>query len=353
MRRDGPRTRCRLAMAAIVDAKQERPLEPSGDGVGNAGSRRARWPRARGEVLFHMGDIEGSLRNLQAGITLYETAARHSMSTQIPQVACLCYAAWALAHLGRSEECLQRSREAQALAGRLSHPLSVALSAALISELHQFRLEIAPCRASAERAIALSREQRFPFWEGTATILLGWAVAMGGEFERGRRTMQDGLSIFAGTGARVQHTSWLGMLAEVHHAAGRHAEGLALLEQAMSFVESTGERYYLSELHRVEGELRSGLGEGDADAAAAAYGRAIAVAREQGSVMRELRAAVSLARLLRRRGRIGEARAVLKARRALIGPGRDGIDVDQARALLSGRCGKSRRARRVLSARDP
>jgi adenylate cyclase len=183
----------------------------------------------------------------------------------------------------------------------------------------------------------VSREQRFPFWEGTATILFGWAVAMGGDFKRGRRTMQTWMQMFSDTGARVQQTSWLGMFAEIHHHAKRYEEGMALVDDAMSFVGTTGERYYLSELYRLKGDLLIGLGGSDrAEDAAEAYRRTISVAQEQSATTRELRATLSLALLLRDEGHLGDARAILQARRSLFeGDTNSGVDVENARELIA------------------
>ena len=269
---------------------------------------RLRAHAAMGEILLHVGELENSLRHLNLGIELYAGARRRSLATQIPEVVCLCYAAWVLWHLGFSERSLGRAEEALALAEELSHPMSLALCLALKSELHQFRLEVGDCLGVAERAVAVSRDQGLPFWEGTATIILGWAQAMDGELDRGHRTMQNGLELFTATGARVQRTAWFGMLAEIHCYAERYDDGLEAVREALGWVGETGEQYYLSELFRLKGALLLGRGRPhDANSAEKAFRSSLEIARRQRARMRELRAAVSLARLLRDRGRSEEA----------------------------------------------
>src|SRR5262245_32572225 len=67
---------------------------------------------------------------------------------------------------------------------------------------------------------------------------------------------------------------------------------------------------YDADLHRLDGDLLLATG-GSADEAAGHYHRALAIAREQGTRSLELRAATSLARLLRDQGKRAEARALL------------------------------------------
>jgi predicted ATPase len=64
-----------------------------------------------------------------------------------------------------------------------------------------------------------------------------------------------------------------------------------------------------AELHRLRGELL--LAFSDPDAASGCFRRAVAVAREQGARMWELRAATSLARLWRDQGKGAEAQGLL------------------------------------------
>ena len=316
-----------LSTARDVAAQLLELADRAGDPV-----REIRAHAAMGEILFHTGELEESHRHLQRGVELYGQVPRRSFATQTPQVACLAYAAWALWHLGHPEESLARADDAVALADELAHPLSRALSLTLKSELHQFRLEIEECRIYAEQAVAVCEEQDLPFWEGSAKVLLGWAQAMGGAFDKGRRTLEDGLQVFAGTGARVQHTPWLGMLAEIHCRAGHIDEGLRIVGEALTWVDQTGEQHYHSELHRLRGELLLGRG-GDRDAAEAALQQALDLARDQGARFRELRAAVSLAELWRDQSRTEEAKTLVRETLARFDDGIDGVDLRNARAL--------------------
>ena len=69
---------------------------------------------AMGEILFHLGNLEDSLSHLQFGLSMRDQMAERSRATQIPEVACLCYAAWTHWHIGDQ----QRSRVMHCRGGR-------------------------------------------------------------------------------------------------------------------------------------------------------------------------------------------------------------------------------------------
>lgn len=306
--------------------------------VANAGRRPHYLPRARAalaEILFHAGRPVEAFRHLEESVADYKATAAQRLSIRIPHVSCLCYAAWTAWHLGRPTASAAFAADAARNAASLEHPFSHVLCHALLAELHQFRLEIAACRSEAQRAIAVSREHRFPFWEGTAMVNLGWAMSREGDFERGQRMMRDGIQIFTDTGAQIQMSCWTGMMAEVHVEAGQLDEALALVDAALGWVARTGEMHYLSELHRIRGAAlrrREGV---YSEAALAAYRDAIDVAAEQGAVMRELRAVCGIAEMLADTGQSGAARTLVDGVIGRLPEQKAGADLRAAQALLA------------------
>src|SRR5262249_36119399 len=102
---------------------------------------------------------------------------------------------------------------------------------------------------------------------------------------------------------------FLAALTDAAVTAGKLQEGHDAVVEALSIAKRTEERCIEPELHRLRGELLRLLFQ-EQDAEACLY-RAIAVAREQAAKFWELRAAVSLARLLRDQRKHGEARDLL------------------------------------------
>jgi len=98
--------------------------------------------------------------------------------------------------------------------------------------------------------------------------------------------------------------------AEALGAAGRVAEGLALLEAG---IEQSEGGWLTPELLRLKGELALFQGEPDAAETAQDFFRqALDASRQQAALSWELRAATSLARLLRGQGRSADAIACLQ-----------------------------------------
>ena len=99
-------------------------------------------------------------------------------------------------------------------------------------------------------------------------------------------------------------------------------------------MDRTGERHHAAELCRLKGELTL-LGDPSAAVEAeSCFREAIEVARSQSAKWWELRATVSLARLLVKRGRRDEARAMLAEIYGWFTEGFDTADLNDAKALL-------------------
>jgi predicted ATPase len=91
--------------------------------------------------------------------------------------------------------------------------------------------------------------------------------------------------------------------------AGRPQEGLEVLEEGFASVAKTGERFAISVLHHVKGELLLALNPSDVAEAESCFRTAIEIARRQSARSPELRATTSLARLLAKQCRRDEAPA--------------------------------------------
>jgi predicted ATPase len=113
------------------------------------------------------------------------------------------------------------------------------------------------------------------------------------------------------------------------------AEAVATIEEATDRSERGGERCAIAEMLRIKGELF--LLPGARGAAAVAEGcfrQALDWARRQGALSWELRAATSLARLWRDRGRPAEAKSLLQPIYDRFTEGFETADLISAKALL-------------------
>jgi predicted ATPase/DNA-binding winged helix-turn-helix (wHTH) protein len=126
-----------------------------------------------------------------------------------------------------------------------------------------------------------------------------------------------------------------GELATAMGRFGRVDDGMAVVVEAIGRADRTGERWVSPELRRIKGTLllqknRTG-GESEAEAC---FREALEEARGQGARSWELRAAESLARLLRDQRRPAEAIEVLRPVYDQFLEGQDTADLKSARALL-------------------
>jgi predicted ATPase len=125
------------------------------------------------------------------------------------------------------------------------------------------------------------------------------------------------------------------VLAEVSVRAGRVAEVLALLDQALEAVKEPGVGFFLPEIHRLRGECLMLLDARNRDQALRSFGTALEIASRQGAHLLELRAAASRARLWTSVGKPENGISPLREIYARFTEGFDAPDLVAARALLN------------------
>jgi predicted ATPase len=155
-----------------------------------------------------------------------------------------------------------------------------------------------------------STRHALALWRACGCGFQGLLVIQRGDVITGLRLLRAGFGEFGEVGSAVLPLIAF-LMAEALGRAGRNAEGLAAIGEEISRSERTEERWAMAELVRVRGELLLLQGAPGAAAAEDHFQQALDWARQQGALSWELRAATSLARLLRNRDRISEARDLL------------------------------------------
>nr|WP_244560074.1 hypothetical protein [Ensifer aridi] len=126
----------------------------------------------------------------------------------------------------------------------------------------------------------------------------------------------------------------MGLLAEAHGKDDRFAEGSTLIDEALTIVARTGNRWCEAELHRLKGELIYSSSECDPAEIEACFRRALNVARVQEAKMWELRSAVSLARLWRAQGHGAQPCKLLEPLLGCFSTGHGTLDLQDAQAVV-------------------
>jgi adenylate cyclase len=128
------------------------------------------------------------------------------------------------------------------------------------------------------------------------------------------------------------------MLSALAETCGKHgyaSEGLEWVTKGLAAADATGVRVAEAELQRLKGELLMSKDMGDLVEAECCLRTAIDVARRQSARLFEIRATLSLSRLLRDTGRRDEARTMLAEIYNWFTEGFDTADLKNAKALLN------------------
>ena len=291
-----------------------------------------------GNILFHQGDGISALQYWDSCLANYDRTHHRPSAVQDPGVMCLCYSAWLKWYLGYPDDAANRAHKVVALATELNHPFSMGEAYGFCTAVHHFRGESEVALRNAERAIQICEEGRFAVWLAHAKLMRGRIVAGLGDPQAGLAEMRQAYDMWSATGAVVTRPFYLAQQAEGLGLAGQPDEALSLLETAYDLVRRYGERYHEAEIRRLIGEfiLQSGARHGskrNEDAERWLTG-ALEVARSRQFRSMELRAAISLARLLGTQSRASEAVRILAPAYGWFTEGRSTGDLVRAKALL-------------------
>jgi predicted ATPase len=293
--------------------------------------------RALGTTLYNLGTAADAHTHFTQGITLYDPQQHRPYAFLYGEdagVVCHSFAARALWSLGYPDQMLVRSQEAVMLAQQIVHPFSLGFALVLAAVFHQLRREVRAVQECAEAAFSLAVEQGFPHWMAQGSILRGWTLAHQGQVQAGIEQMHQDLIAFRATGAEINQSYYLALLAEAYGIMGQPETGLTMLTEALTVVDNTGERWYEAELYRLKGALLLQQSLDNQVEAESCFHHALDIARTQQAKSFELRAATSLARLWQQQGKRQEAHDLLAPIYGWFTEGFDTADLKDAKALL-------------------
>ena len=165
-------------------------------------------------------------------------------------------------------------------------------------------------------------------------LLQGHLLALTGKASEAVQMMTSGITALRSTGATLWMPSHLSRLARAHADLGQFDDAWRCIDEAMTAVETTKERWCEAEINRIAGEIALLSPQPDAARAEACFERALVVARKQQAKSWELRAAISMARLWRDQGKWQQARELLAPVYGWFTEGFDTLDLKEAKALL-------------------
>ncbi|MFX1554476.1 MAG: AAA family ATPase [Promethearchaeota archaeon] len=303
--------------------------------------------RVLGSTLFFQGELASAQKYVEEGIALYDHEQHSSLAFLYgadPGVVCRLYLAWLLWLRGYPDQALNGIYDALNLARELHHPFTLAFALSVSAMGHQFRRDGEAVQELADEAIVLCSEQRIAQWLALGNIQRGWVLSERGRREEGAAQMHQGLAAWEGTGADLVRPYYLSLLTEAYGKVGKVEEGLTLLGEALAAADRNGERWWEAELYRLKGELivRQGVEEVQSpqpgvqqmSEAEGNLRHAVEIARRQGAKSLELRAVMSLSRLLQKQGKKRNARQMLAKIYSWFVEGFDDPDLKKAKELL-------------------
>ena len=200
--------------------------------------------------------------------------------------------------------------------------------------MHELRRDWRAQRERATEVIAVADVQSFPLWRGAGRLYHGLARVHAGEGADALTEVAEGGALSAGTRHLGGVPAALSALADGQRAAGRPADALGTVESGLALATETGQHVSDAGLYHLKGELLLATDPASSAEAEALFRRALDIARAQEAKSFELRAATSLARLLRDQGKRAEARDLLAPIYGWFTEGFDTRDLVEAKALL-------------------
>jgi len=211
--------------------------------------------------------------------------------------------------------------------------------------LHVMFRDWSTAHSHADQAIKLAEEHGLVYMLPWSAFLRGWARVHLGQTADGLSEMLESRRDMQISGAIIQPWFFWG-LADIYVTIGAPREGLEAIAEGLRMAQLTRNGFADAELRRLKGECllmewaqQTSRFEDDtlqtqAAEASGCFRQAIEVARRQKARSWELRATVSLARLLEKQGHRDEARIMLREIYNWFTEGFDTADLKDAKALL-------------------
>lgn len=259
---------------------------------------------AMGGSLTFLGEPKKAAAEFERAVATYVSGvSRPTTSGTDSSVGALSWGSHALWLEGRTATAAEWSSRAIASADALEGPYVKMLAQSYAAILCQIDGDIESMLKHTSVAAELCSRFGFAYYREWPAILAAWADRGVGSDSPAR--IERALNEMQSIRALARRPYYLSLLADAHEAAGDPGQARAVLEGAVADAATSGEHWWVPELHRHLGTLDEGPG------GELAMRRAVDLATAQGAWSLALRAAISLTR--RRPSERATLRAVLDA----------------------------------------
>jgi predicted ATPase len=290
-----------------------------------------------GATLAFTGNVAEGRAHYDQAIALYDPTEHRPLALRFGQdvgVTILSFRSQALWFLGYPEAARTDAEHALEAAREIGHAGTLMYALSIAPLTHFLSGDYGPASTLAEKVVALADERGVLFWKALGMMNRGCVLAETGSPADAIQTITSGIAGWRSTGATVWMPLFLSYLAKAYGALDQFEEAWRCIDEALTAVETTKERWCEADIHRIAGELTLSSPEPDAAKAEVYFERALTVAREQKAKSWELRAAVSMARLWHKQGKRQQACDLLTPVYGWFSEGFDTLDLKEAKALL-------------------
>jgi predicted ATPase len=289
----------------------------------------------QGIASYQIGEMPLAREQLERSLSLYDRERDRPRSLLLgvdPGTGSLGYLGMTLWALGYPDQAVKAGEAGVELAHDLPH--SGCGCTFFLASVHQFRREAHEAQRISERVIDVSAEHGFTLWLHLATFMRRWALIQQGAGDSSVAQLREALAAYRATEAQIGRPYHLWLLADASTKLGRWSDALEALNEASLVAQQNGEHNWDAEIHRLNGEILLKQGDSKTAEAERCFQRGVESARRQNAKSLELRATMSLGRLLVSQGRREEARTMLADIYNWFTEGFDTADLKDAKALL-------------------
>jgi len=225
---------------------------------------------------------------------------------------------WSLGELGEFAEAAARDSESVRIAEAAQHPYTFGAVCMGASMLHVRNGDVDSALALGEHGLELCRTWGLPNVFVHVATQMGYAHALAGRAADGLPLLTQALAQTEALGALHHHALWVGWLAEAYLLAGRMSDARDAWMRALDLSCRRNQRGCEAWALRLGGELASRHDPPDAEQARVHYTEALVIAEQLGMRPLQAHCHLGLGKLYRRTGRLDEAHAELATAVAML-----------------------------------
>ncbi len=292
--------------------------------------------------LFQSADFEQCRRFLDRVAERHDPV-KHAVHAilfgQEPGMSCNCYDAILTWTIGYADQAVHLAEKVFGELNDERNPQHMHNRAFVLFHLARFYADygdIEKTEALTTECISLSGRPNLGFktWLAYGHMVHGWAIHQRGEQADGLAEMAEGLAQATEIEVGSSLTRFLSAYAECCLESGDIDQALELLQRGYDFIDKFGNQAEQTELYRVHAEILIQQGGENRKQAHKLLKKALDMAQERNARAYQLRASISLAKLLQLEGDTQRAQKLLTSDIEWFGNGNQSRDYEQATELL-------------------